>query len=186
MQGRFHEENIADQLLRHLPIDGGAGLEVIIQPGLPGEDDQRAHPLPAHNLAGHHRLGDHGLQILGGLGVAEQSPEFHAAQPVQHPPQLRLEQDDQRQQSNRHKLVQNKAQGVKPQGCRQTCDNHHCYHRPGNAHGSGGADQGQQLVDQERNHGNIQIIRPLHSGELLHQIVNCLHHTFSDLFYVNF
>ena len=62
---------------------------------------------------------------------------------VQHPPQLRLEQNNQRQQSDGQKLIDDEAQGIQVHHVRQGRNDHHDDHSPGHPDGAGRTDQGQ-------------------------------------------
>ena len=155
---RLGEENIADQLLGNLPVDGRAGFHIVIQSGFSGKNDQRPHLFPAHTLAGSNGLGNHIVHFRHGTHGPEEPPQPDGTQVVQHPPQLRLEEDDQRQQSDGQELIQNKAHGVQVQHIRQSGNGHNHHHSLGNPHGAGGTDQGQDPVNQICHQHNVQII----------------------------
>ena len=185
VEGGLGEEDVADQLLGNLSVNGGAGAHILLQPGLPGKDDQRAHLLPAHDLAGGHGLGDDAVHLLLGLGNAQQASQPDGTQSVQHPPQLRLEQDHHRQQSHRQELVEDIAEGVQMRRLGDPGNHDHHQHSPRDAHGTGGINQRKKFVYQKRHQQNIQVVRPLHSGQLVNKTLNGLHKcTFP--FYVNF
>ena len=159
MEGGIFEENVPDQLIGNLAVDLGAGFEVFLQPLLPGEGDQRAHLLPAHGLAGAHGLGNDRVHLLlHGLADAENTGQLHAAQVIQHPPQLRLEQNDQRQQSDGQELLHDEGHRIQmPQiGQPRNDQNHH--HGLGNSGGAGCLDQRQDFIYQKRDYGDIQIV----------------------------
>ena len=59
VQRCLREENVTDQLLRHLAINLSSGSDVLIQGIIPSENDQRTNPFPAHDLTGHNSLIDH-------------------------------------------------------------------------------------------------------------------------------
>ena len=93
-------------------------------------------------------------------------------------------QNDQRQQSHRQELVENIAQGVQMRRLGGPGDDDHHHHCPGNPHGAGRFNQRQEFVYQKSNQQNIQIIRPLHSGQLVNETLNGLHKRIFP-FYVN-
>ena len=112
VEGGLGEEDVANQLLGNLAVDDGAGFEVLLQPAVPGEYDEGAHPLPAHHLAGPHRLGNDGKHLLLDFFPGEEPFQLYVTQVVNHPPQLRLEQHHQRQKANGQKLIDNETKGI--------------------------------------------------------------------------
>ena len=159
VEGGILKENVPDQLLGNLTVDLGAGFEVFLQPLLPGEDDQRAHLFPPHGLAGTHGLGNDRVHLLlYGLVDAEDTRQLHAAQMIQHPPQLRLEQNHQRQQSDGQELVHDEAHRVQMQEIRQPRDDQHRDHGLGDPGGAGCLDQRKNFIYQKRDYGDIQIV----------------------------
>ena len=143
MEGSLGEENVPDELLGDLAVDGGSGLHIVFQRCLPGEDDQCAYLFPAHAVTGGHGLADDHIHLRHRLDPAKQGSQAHTAQMVQHPPQLRLEQNNQRQQSDGQKLIDDEAQGIQVHHVRQGRNDHHDDHSPGHPDGAGRPDQGQ-------------------------------------------
>ena len=76
------------------------------------KNDQRAHPLPAHMLTSGNGLGNNGKHLLILFFRPKETFQSDASKLRQHPPYLRLEQNDNGDQSNRQKLRQNKIQRV--------------------------------------------------------------------------
>ena len=142
MQRGLGEEDVAQQLLGGQAIDGGAGFEILIQLVLPLKDDEGAHLLPAHVLAGKHGLGDDGIHLLGGLVDAEEASQLDGAQVVDHLPELRLEQHHKGQKSNGQELAQNPVEGMQLHHIGDPCRHHQQHHRPGQPHGVGRTHQG--------------------------------------------
>ena len=158
VEGSLGEENIPDQLLGDLAVDGGPGLHIVFQRCLPGEDDQCAYLFPAHAVTGGHGLADDHIHLRHRLDPAKQGSQAHTAQMVQHPPQLRLEQNDQRQQSDGQELLHDEGHRIQmPQiGQPRNDQNHH--HGLGNSGGAGCLDQRQDFIYQKRDYGDIQIV----------------------------
>ena len=77
---------------------------------------------------------------------------------IQHPPQLRLEQDHQRQQSDGQELVHDEAHRVQMQEIRQPRDDQHRDHGLGDPGGAGCLDQRKNFIYQKRDYGDIQIV----------------------------
>ena len=97
--------------------------------------------------------------ILKARGVdAEDTRQLHAAQMIQHPPQLRLEQDHQRQQSDGQELVHDEANRVQMQEIRQPRDDQHRDHGLGDPGGAGCLDQRKNFIYQKRDYRDIQIV----------------------------
>ena len=183
MERRLGEENVPDQLLGNLAVDDGAGFDEVIQPGLPGKDDEGSYLLPAHAVAGSHGLGNDHIHFGHRLDTPQQAPELDAAQMVQHPPQLRLKEHHQGNEADGQELIQNKGHGVQVQQLGQAQDDHDHDHGLCHTHGIRRPDQGQQSVYEEGDQQNVQIICPLHSGHRLQQVLQCFHGL--PLFYVN-
>ena len=77
--------------------------------------------------------------------------------------------------TDRKKLVQQKIQRIKIQSIRQPGNNEQCPHRLSHPHGTAGAEQGQQSIQQIRHQYDIQIVRPLHPGQLSQKVLKICH-----------
>src|SRR5690606_7879436 len=95
MERGVRNEQVDQQLRADDGADRRAGFHVVRQPGLPLEHDERPDPLPGHAVD----RPDHVRQLLRiRVGVIDRpGKQLAPAQLFQHPPQFRLENDDERQ-----------------------------------------------------------------------------------------
>ena len=89
---------------------------------------------------------------------------------IQHPPKLRLEQHHKGQQSNGKELIENPVDGIELCHVGDPGDEHQRDDRAGQTHDVRRPQKRQQFIDQEGNHKNVQIIRPLHFQYLLNNV----------------
>ena len=186
MEGRLGEKDVADELLGNPAVDDGAGFEIFVQLVGPGEDDQRAHPLPAHDLTGLDGLADDHVHLAQlSFGSQEPAQADGAAQVVHHPPQLRLEQDHHRHQSHGQDLAQDKVQGSEFQDLGQGRHGQNGHDAPEDAHGGGGPHQQHHPIDQKGHQKDIDHVTQVHAHNGLELLPNGFHHLIPSLLILN-
>ena len=96
MQRRVLEKQVPQQLVGDLRVDDRAGLEILVERHAPLKNQKRADLLLRHDLAGRDGRFDRLLLGRGRAAAADEVREESAAKALEHPPQLRLEHDDER------------------------------------------------------------------------------------------
>ena len=163
MHGSLDEEDVLQQLAHHLTVQLRSGADDIVQIDVPLEHHQHTGSGAAHFAAGHHRLVD-GLFHLGDLLLRAEhphQPQVLATQPLQYLADLRLEQNDQRQNAPVHHVAENIFDSPQIQCRRQAQRQQEDRHTLQNIFRSRTLDQRQQLIYQENNDGDIHEVRDL-------------------------
>ena len=157
------EEDVLQKLADDLAVQLRSGADNIVQIDVPFEYHQHAGLGAAHFAAGNDCLVD-GLFQLCDLVFRTEYPhqaDILAAQLLQNLADLRLEQDDQRQDAHLRHASQHIVDGAKIQGAgrqqrqQEDADALQDIFRTGALH------QRQQLIDQEEYDGHVQKVRDL-------------------------
>ena len=120
MQRRVLEKQVPQQLIRDLGVDDRAGLEIFVKRHAALEDQKRADLFLRHDLARSDGRLDCLLFGRSRAAAANQVREESAAKALEHPPQLRLEHDDERNDANLQNLTENPVERVELEDFRQT------------------------------------------------------------------
>ena len=155
---RIGNKYVSQQLPRHDAVDGNARVDVVVQADFPFKDDQRASPRFGHRIGNRHDFIDKPLQLLGVQHMARlqkpASPDL-----FQGAPQLRLKDDRQGNQYDRHALLQHPVDDVQIQD--PADDRHGTEHQQplDQGHGPCVANQNEQLIQHKGDKQNIQYVK---------------------------
>ena len=177
VEGGLVPKQILQQLAGHGAVQGGSGLDHVVQQIFPLKDHEGPHLVLGHGGVGLHRLPDGGLHVVGGGGAlaAEHAGQLPAAQPLQHPADLRLKQDDQGQDAPLHHPVQHPAGGgeLQPVGRGDGHDQHQdALDDPA---GAALPHDPQQLVDGNGQDGDVNQIEDPDGGDKRDLLLNKAH-----------
>ena len=159
------EEDIAQQLGGDLRINHRAGLLILHQRGIPLEHNQHARALFGHCLTGGNRLGDHAVDFPLLLLHRDHLTQGLASDFFQHTPQLRLEHNDQRDQTDFQDLVEQVIHQIHIEQLghdRQRQDDHDTL---SDTRCARGLDHCDDAVDNKRNHQNINDVHDFNCGQ---------------------
>ena len=120
VQRRVLEKQVPQQLIRDLGVDDRAGLEIFVKRHATLEDQKRADLFLRHDLARSDGRLDCLLFGRSRAAAADQVREESAAKALEHPPQLRLEHDDERNDANLQNLAENPVERIELEDFRQT------------------------------------------------------------------
>ena len=106
VQRRVFKEKVAQQLLRQLCVNNGAGLEIVVKRRLALKYEQNADAFTRHDLAGLHR-GGNGALFDGGACLGREQMEMQLrADTLECTAKFRLEHDDERDRADLEDLVE--------------------------------------------------------------------------------
>ena len=156
VQRGVRREDRLEQLLREVGVEHDPGLGRILEAGLPLDDDERADPVCRQRRS---RARDDGRDALGvGCTRRRHHPAQGADAPdsLQGAPQLRLEDDHERQEADHGAGLEDR--GEQPQ-VERLGDHVHAVEQDradDEPDGAGPLDQAEQPVDQESGEGDIE------------------------------
>ena len=157
MHRRLDEKDIFQQFADHGAVQFGAGTHDIVQIDVALKYHQYAGFGAAQLAAGHHRLVD-GLFQLRDLFLRAEHPhqaDVLAAQPLQDLTDLRLEQNDQRQNAPFHHMAENIADRPQFQRRGQPQRQKENAYALENILRTGALNQGEQFIHQKDDDGYI-------------------------------
>ena len=128
VHGGLDKENIFEKLRGHLCIQLGAAAQYLVQLDVPLKNNEGAGAGATHIATGLYRLRDGILQDFSvqlGFGKYIQHIEAAAANLLQNPPDLRLEQDEQGQNTDIHNMAQKIVESPQPAIGQPQCQQNH-------------------------------------------------------------
>ena len=150
VERRLGREDRPEQVGRDVGVDHHAGLGDLLEAGVALEHDQRAVAVGREQRGG---VGDLVGDVLDGalLGRREEPVERpDPADPLERPAQLRLEDDDQREQPDDGARLEDLGQELEPEEAGRGVDGEQDGDADDEADGAGPADQAEEPVDEDR------------------------------------
>ena len=151
MQRGVRQKERNEQLLGDFRVDGGAGLELIVEPRLPLQHDQRAHAfLGQHLRRAHHLL--HDLRLL----LCRDRGEEAASHPRQRPPDVVLEEHDDDDRRPVDEVGEDQPQRHELEDLGEQRGGAQDHQSPEDLDRAGAAEHHQQPVDAEPDDGDVE------------------------------
>ena len=159
MQRGLVEKHVLQQLRRHVRVHDRPGSHDAGEVHASLEDDQRAGFGRRHIGAGLHGLGNGGLQLGRRYRPCRRKAAAHT---LEQAAQLRLEQHDQRQQSDLDGVRQQKIDHPQIEDIAQQKGDQNDQDALGDIIGIGSADKPDRLIDDVSDDQNVQYIGDTH------------------------
>ena len=173
MEGRVGIKDVFQQFTGHRGLEGSARGDDVGQIGLPLEHHQGAHPVFRHLSIGLHRLLNGLLHIADWGFIPEKagdSGDVVAANALQKPANLRLENDHQGQQPQLHRLIQNETDGIKVKLVGNPHRNDNQQQRLGHLGRVGPLENPDAFIEQEGQDGDVDQIRDCHQPQITQRV----------------
>ena len=177
VHGRLDEKDVFKKLVGNVRVQNGAAAHHVVQQDLPLEHDQRAGAGLGHLRAGQDRLADHALQRALRLRPGKKQGQTAAAHLLEHAPDLRLKQDDERQNAPFHHPAHDVANAGEVEDRREPQHRQKDQNAFEQVRHPRGLDKIQQLVQNDGHEQDIQNIRDFDR----HQIPDDLAHQDREL-----
>ena len=157
VQRRAGLEDRHQQVVGQRRVDRNAALDVVAQPDLPLDGDDGARPLRREHGRGHDQLLD---RFVGRLLPVEVAEERRLAEVRERAPDVGLEDHDRRKGDVDQHVPDHPVDGLQRHQPRQVEQPDDQQRAGGHLDRPGTADQLEELVEDERNDGDIEQIPP--------------------------
>ena len=179
VERRFVPEDVFQKLRVHRAVQGGTGLDGVIQHILPLKDHQRTGLAPGQGRIGLYRLRDGAVQFVALFPLGKDLSQTAAPHLFQKAADLRLEQDNQGQNAPFHHLAQQKVDRIQAQEAGDPKSRHQQQDALGHPAGTGAADQQDDLIDHKGHDEHIDDVGdadgPYHAFDIIKEFYDRVH-----------
>ena len=158
---RVGQEDAGDQLARHLRVEPGADVDVLVQPDLVLQHDQRADAAAGEVRHRLHQLLDR-LALRHPVARRVERPGAHLRQ---HAADVVLEDDEEQHERPAEHVVQEDVDGVDLELRRQEVEAVHHRQADQHRHGARAADQVDAGVDADGEEEDVEAVLPAEADE---------------------
>ena len=166
MHGRFDEEDVFQKFAGNGSVQHRSAAHHIVQQDLPLKYDQGAGAGLGHLGAGKNGLPDHLIHHIAGLRMGKECDEAAAAHLFQQAADLRLKQDNERQDTQIHHSAHQIVNAVEFEYIRQHQSRQEHEQALEQTGCLGAPNPGQHLIEHQSHDRNIQIVRDLNRQQI--------------------
>ena len=160
VQRRADHEDRGEQLRGQPAVHGYAGLGVVLQPGAPLDDDERAVARAADEERGTGQLVDDPIDLLGVARHEQPVQRPELSELAETPPELGLEHDEDREHGDgEERLEQQLRQGQLEQH-RQAVDDDEHENAEEELDRTRAADEAEEVVDEHEDDRDVEDVVP--------------------------
>ncbi len=174
MQRRVGLEDARQQIVGHRRVERNAALDVVAQPDLPLDDDDRPDPACGQCRRRHHQLLDGLIVTRRALEILE---ELRASEMCQGATDVGLKENDDRKHHVGGEIANHPIDGLEVEPLRDEEQRDQKAAAQRHLHRARTANQQQQLVDQDRDERHVEQIPPRDGGPAANQLGKPIHHS---------